>query len=145
LRDDPAIRSLVVDDHGVAVVVALALAAETGPQRVGRHRTEDDVLGRLVEHRKTGVDDLHVLRSPDRPDRVRRRRIDRERAAWATEAFADAVDAGLERRRQRTTSRRILQGAIDLAGRGEGQWQAVFVAFVPALIAIGLRNRVTQR
>src|SRR5207247_139847 len=60
LRDDPAVRDLVVEDHRVAVIVVLTVAAEAAPERVDRHRAVDG-RARLVEDREVGVDGLHVV------------------------------------------------------------------------------------
>jgi len=38
LREHPAVRELVVDDHRVSVVVRGALTASTGPELVDRRR-----------------------------------------------------------------------------------------------------------
>jgi len=145
LRDDPAVGGLVIDHDRVPVVVAFALAAEAGPQRVRRYRAVDDILGDLVEDGEAGIDDLDILRIAYRADGVRGRGIDRESTVRTGEAGADAVDAILERGRSRTAARRVLQRAIDLIRRKIRQRHHVLVALVPALVAIRLRHRVAQR
>ena len=91
LADHPAVGDAVVKDGRVAVVVALAPAAEAGPDRVDRHRTVDRRAA-LVEHREVGVDGLYVVIRAHRAVRVGRRGVHRERARGSREAVADSVE-----------------------------------------------------
>ena len=113
LRDDPAVGEAIVGDDRITVVVNLAAAAESRPQRVERNRAEHNHAARLVEHGEIGVDGFDDVVGADRGVGVRRRRIDRERSAGARDAVPDAVEVRHRRRGKRrgeARSRRLQHG-----------------------------------
>src|SRR5712691_2606680 len=76
LREHPAVGYLVVLDDWIAVVVGLAAAAKTSPQRVaGLGKARGDCAGCLVEYGKRFIHPLDVLRRTDGPVRIGRRRV----------------------------------------------------------------------
>ncbi len=97
LGDDPAVGQAVVEDGGVAVVVAVACPAEAGPQGVGGQGTEADAAG-LAEDGEVGVDDLEVVGGADRAVRVAGRADVVVDAGGPAEALADALEVGVGRR-----------------------------------------------
>jgi len=64
LADEPAVGDMVVEDDGVAVAIALADAAEAGPDRGDGSWPQDRCTGCFVKDLITFVHHLDVLREP---------------------------------------------------------------------------------
>jgi hypothetical protein len=96
LGDQPAVRELVVEDAGIAVVVGLAEAAESGPDGVDRPGAVKQRSGLGVDG-EARVDGLDVVVGPDGTVRIGRSTSDREPC--------DTVADGVERSRRRSGRR----------------------------------------
>ncbi len=94
LARQPAVSGIVVEDDRVALVVGLAVAADSVPDRVRRERCLHNIAV-LVVDRGQQVDHLHVVVRPHRAVGVGRR--DQEAKDGPIVVVVGAVEAGADR------------------------------------------------
>ena len=95
LAHEPAIRKVVIADHGVAIVIRLASTAETLPQRVDLRRTREKIPAFVVNGQRR-VHHLNVVVRSDSTDRVWR-----ENPGSTDPVEIDAYSGSRERRSRR--------------------------------------------
>ncbi len=111
LRQHPATCRLVVLGDDVAVVVALAAAAEPCPWRVAGGRSGQEIAALVVDG-EGGVDPLHELRGADRTVGIRRRAV--ARIARSVTGIADTITVDQPSGRDVWRGRRSLDDGIGL-------------------------------
>ena len=128
LRNDPAVGNPVVGDDRIAVVLDLAAAAESTPQRVEGDRSVQRRAG-LGEHGEVGVDGFDDVVRADGAVGVRRRGVHDKRTGGPGEALSDAVEIGRRRRRDECRGRAgrtagTLHDRIRVVRQHAGGWNA---------------------